>query len=115
MKLCFSTSVDGVGSIEADLLSVSGGYFQGNQTFTFKGPFPVDPSSFLFPPLPEPLPGEEFFVYERQPPKNAIEFENGAYFYLCALYETTPECFRLSPLMVGNMEALKRLTFKDNP
>ena len=101
---------------EAEVISATGHLLAGDRTYKFKGPFPVDPGPFQYPPPPEP-PGElegpiKFRICVRGIPAAHVSFVDGSYAYMCAVEEAGPEGFALLAWGGGNIAALQKLNLK---
>lgn len=111
MKLTLCHRNEPYATHEAELVSASGSLFQGGRVYKFKGPFPVDPGPFLYPPPPQIPAGADggFYVYQRALSASYVCLEDGENFWMCGVEEATPEGFTLSPYGGGNLAAIRKL------
>ena len=101
---------------EAELVSATGFLLNGDRTYKFKGPFPVDPKPYQYPPLPEPPPGEiegpiKFYTYQRVAPDSHVSLVDGSNLCMCTVEENTPEGFTLVAFGGGNLRGIEKLNF----
>lgn len=108
MILTFSNP--GFPEVQWDAILLEG----GNQRAIFKGPIPVSPGPFQYPPIPDlpPLPEDspiQFRVFTHSLPDATVSFTHGKYLYLCAVGEVTSETFELLIHGMANLKAIERL------